>query len=105
MFLSVDFSGALFSLLSLLVEKHFDVLAGVMYCLCMGLEIGIFGCHWVWLLKRRLRGENNKGDEESVSPVPETMGEGDGRESEGVVVGGIIIAGEGEEQEKEKTSE
>lgn len=67
LFLSVDFSGALFSLLSLVVDRHFDVLMGVMYCLCMALEIGIFGCHVVWLLRRRLRkGRKEGGGEESV---------------------------------------
>ena len=67
MFLSIDFSGAFFSLLSLVVENSFDVLAGVILCLCKALEIGIFGCHGVWLLRRRFRkGRKGEADEENA---------------------------------------
>lgn len=52
LFLTVDFSGALFSMLSLVPEEEFDMLAGVMYAVCMTLEIGIFGCHFVWLVRQ-----------------------------------------------------
>ena len=62
-FLSVDFSGALFSLLSLVVENTFDILAGVMYSICMALEIGIFGSHIVWLIRKRMgMDEENAGE-------------------------------------------
>lgn len=88
MFLSLDFSGALFSLLSLVVDKKFDM-AGVMYCICMALEIGIFGCHGVWLLRRFRKRRKGKADAESV-------GEGNVNGGQGVVEEGVIIAGGGE---------
>ncbi|EFW13807.1 PQ loop repeat protein [Coccidioides posadasii str. Silveira] len=52
-FLTIDTFGALFSLLALVVESSFDVLGGVMYCVVLALEIGIFGSHIVWRLLHR----------------------------------------------------
>ncbi|KMP03956.1 hypothetical protein CISG_00857 [Coccidioides immitis RMSCC 3703] len=52
-FLTMDTFGALFSLLALVVESSFDVLGGVMYCVVLALEIGIFGSHIVWRLLHR----------------------------------------------------
>jgi uncharacterized membrane protein YciS (DUF1049 family) len=50
LFLTVDWFGAFFSCMSLVAQKQFDVLAGVMYIICMSLETGMFACQALWLL-------------------------------------------------------
>ncbi|KAI0389609.1 PQ-loop-domain-containing protein [Xylariaceae sp. FL0594] len=52
-FLSMDSLGAFFSLLSLVAQRTFDVLGGVMYIICILLEIGIFSSHLIWLIRTR----------------------------------------------------
>ncbi|KAI0204405.1 PQ loop repeat-domain-containing protein [Astrocystis sublimbata] len=52
-FLSMDSLGALFSLFSLVAQHTFDVLGGVMYIICIVLEIGIFSSHLIWLCRTR----------------------------------------------------
>ncbi|KAH8164452.1 hypothetical protein CIB48_g3800 [Xylaria polymorpha] len=52
-FLVMDFLGALFSLLSLAAQHTFDILGGVMYIVCIFLEIGIFATHLIWLFRTR----------------------------------------------------
>ncbi|KAI1749802.1 PQ loop repeat-domain-containing protein [Xylaria castorea] len=55
-FLIMDCLGALFSLLSLVAQHTFDILGGVMYIVCILLEIGIFASHLTWLFRtRRIR--------------------------------------------------
>ncbi|KKA21790.1 PQ loop repeat protein [Rasamsonia emersonii CBS 393.64] len=45
--------GALFSLLSLAAEGSFDILGGVLYILCLLLEMGIYTSHIIWRLRNR----------------------------------------------------
>ncbi|KAF7190063.1 putative membrane protein [Pseudocercospora fuligena] len=52
-FLLMDSSGALFSLLSLLVQDTFDTEFGTLYILCMAFEYAILISHGVWLLRTR----------------------------------------------------
>ncbi|KAK3394109.1 hypothetical protein B0H63DRAFT_36023 [Podospora didyma] len=52
-FLSMDWSGAFFSLLALVVQNTFDVLGGALYIICCFLELGIFTSHVVWLIRTR----------------------------------------------------
>ncbi|KAF2084900.1 hypothetical protein K490DRAFT_2978, partial [Saccharata proteae CBS 121410] len=52
-FLSVDFAGALFSLMALVAQQTFDLLGGILYIVCMFLEIGIFGSQLFWLYRTR----------------------------------------------------
>ncbi|KAI8623212.1 PQ loop repeat-domain-containing protein [Xylariaceae sp. FL1651] len=52
-FLCMDSLGAFFSLLSLAAQQTFDILGGVMYIVCILLEIGIFASHIIWLLRTR----------------------------------------------------
>ncbi|SLM34789.1 PQ-loop repeat [Lasallia pustulata] len=52
-FLTVDWLGALFSLLALLTQHTFDILGGMMYIVCLALELGIFVSHGIWLLRTR----------------------------------------------------
>ncbi|KAK8133316.1 hypothetical protein PG999_001489 [Apiospora kogelbergensis] len=52
-FLSMDCSGALFSLLALVVQNTFDILGGILYIVCFALEVGIFASHLIWLLRTR----------------------------------------------------
>jgi hypothetical protein len=73
-FLTVDWMGAFFSLMSLVAQKEFDVLAGVMYIVCMSLEVGIFACQAVWLLThwaqwREERSRRGKDVEDAASAV------------------------------------
>jgi hypothetical protein len=52
-FLSIDFAGALFSLLALTVQNTFDRLGGASYITVMILEIGIVLGHLSWLWRSR----------------------------------------------------
>ncbi|KAI1181845.1 PQ loop repeat-domain-containing protein [Nemania serpens] len=52
-FLATDALGAFFSLLSLVAQRTFDILGGVMYIVCILLEIGIFTSHLLWLVRTR----------------------------------------------------
>ncbi|KAI9671229.1 MAG: hypothetical protein M1829_004636 [Trizodia sp. TS-e1964] len=52
-FLTIDFMGALFSLLALVAQEEFDILGGSTYIVCMALEIGLFSSHWIWLFRTR----------------------------------------------------
>ncbi|OAA60562.1 Cystinosin/ERS1p repeat protein [Niveomyces insectorum RCEF 264] len=52
-FLSMDWSGAFFSLMALVAQNTFDVLGGVLYIICAVLEIGIFMSHIIWRIRTR----------------------------------------------------
>ncbi|KAK0729741.1 hypothetical protein B0H67DRAFT_559497 [Lasiosphaeris hirsuta] len=52
-FLTMDWLGAVFSLMALVAQLTFDVLGGVLYILCACLELGIFVSHLIWLLRTR----------------------------------------------------
>ncbi|KAI1157478.1 PQ loop repeat-domain-containing protein [Nemania serpens] len=52
-FLATDALGAFFSLLSLVAQRTFDILGGVMYIVCILLEMGIFTSHLLWLFRTR----------------------------------------------------
>ncbi|KAI5924040.1 PQ loop repeat-domain-containing protein [Camillea tinctor] len=52
-FLCMDSLGAFFSLMSLAAQNSFDVLGGVMYIICILLEVGIYLSHIIWLLRTR----------------------------------------------------
>ncbi|PWW74144.1 PQ-loop-domain-containing protein [Tuber magnatum] len=52
-FLSIDWLGALFSIMSLVAQHTFDYLGGVLYLVVILLESGIFISHWVWLFRTR----------------------------------------------------
>ncbi|KAK0628698.1 hypothetical protein B0T17DRAFT_588746 [Bombardia bombarda] len=52
-FLAMDWSGAFFSLLALVVQNTFDILGGVLYIICCLLEIGIFLSHVIWRIRTR----------------------------------------------------
>ncbi|KAI0870449.1 PQ loop repeat-domain-containing protein [Hypoxylon argillaceum] len=62
-FLTIDSLGALFSLFSLVTQHTFDILGGVMYIVCISLEIGIFLSHLIWLFRtRQIRKEAKLND-------------------------------------------
>ncbi|KAK4229967.1 hypothetical protein QBC38DRAFT_358285, partial [Podospora fimiseda] len=52
-FLSMDFFGALFSLMAIVAQHTFDILGGLMYMICCLLEMGIFLSHIIWLARTR----------------------------------------------------
>lgn len=49
----MDWSGAFFSLMAVVTQNTFDVLGGVLYIICVLLELGIFGSHLIWLARTR----------------------------------------------------
>ncbi|KAB2569438.1 putative membrane protein [Lasiodiplodia theobromae] len=53
LFLTTDFCGAAFSLLALIVQQTFDYLGGILYIVCMVLEIGIMLWHFSWVYRNR----------------------------------------------------
>jgi hypothetical protein len=57
-FLTMDWLGAFFSLLSVVLQVTFDTLGGILYALCIALEAGIFISHGIFLFRtRKLRKE------------------------------------------------
>lgn len=52
-FLTIDWSGAFFSLMALVAQNTFDVLGGILYIICVFLEAGIFVCHLIWIFRTR----------------------------------------------------
>lgn len=52
-FLTVDWCGAFFSLMSLVAQSEFDALFGTMYALCCAIEMGMVVSHLIWRLRTR----------------------------------------------------
>ncbi|KAI1074881.1 PQ loop repeat-domain-containing protein [Whalleya microplaca] len=52
-FLSMDWFGAFFSVMSLAAQSSFDILGGVLYIVCILLELGIFLSHIIWRFRTR----------------------------------------------------
>ncbi|PUU74130.1 PQ loop repeat-domain-containing protein [Tuber borchii] len=65
-FLSIDWFGALFSIMSLVAQHTFDYLGGVLYLVVILLESGIFISHWVWLFRTR---KQRKAEKEADATV------------------------------------
>ncbi|CAK7272722.1 hypothetical protein SEPCBS57363_005289 [Sporothrix epigloea] len=53
-FLAMDWNGAFFSLMAIVTQNTFDVLGGILYITCVLLEIGIFLCHIIWMVRTRM---------------------------------------------------
>ncbi|KAI8945556.1 PQ loop repeat-domain-containing protein [Xylaria longipes] len=68
-FLTMDSLGAFFSLLSLVAQHTFDILGGVMYIICILLEIGIFTSHLTWLFRTRQIRNAAKRDDKTFDDV------------------------------------
>lgn len=73
-FLTVDFSGAVFSLASLAVDtSDFDILGCIIYTVCAALELGIFVSHFIWCCRFRWFGHSeaiNKDPEADLAYEP-----------------------------------
>jgi hypothetical protein len=65
-FLSLDFSGAFFSALSLAFAREFDVMGIVLYSIVGAMELGIFTSHLIWWI-RFGRHEKNEEEEDEES--------------------------------------
>lgn len=52
-FLTIDWFGAFFSLAALVAQNTFDYLGGMLYIVCLFLELGIFASQFVWLYRTR----------------------------------------------------
>ncbi|KAF4974091.1 hypothetical protein FZEAL_8964 [Fusarium zealandicum] len=52
-FLAVDWSGAFFSLMSLVAQNTFDVTFGTLYTLVALIELSMFVSHGIWLYRTR----------------------------------------------------
>lgn len=63
-FLTLDFSGALFSALSVAFAKDVDVLGIVLYCIVGFMELGIFSSHFIWYLRFGRKLNNKSSDDE-----------------------------------------
>ncbi|KAF2843722.1 PQ loop repeat protein [Patellaria atrata CBS 101060] len=75
-FLTIDFAGGFFSLMALVAQQTFDYLGGVQYIICLILEIGIFGSHWIWLYRTRTIRKEAKSVSKSYD---EYVGEKEGK--------------------------
>lgn len=53
MFLSIDWSGAFFSLMSIVAQTVLDPIGCALYLAVLILEVGIFVSHWIWLFQTR----------------------------------------------------
>jgi len=52
-FLVTDVLGALFSLMGLVAQNHFDLLGGISYSVILCMESGILAMHLCWLWRTR----------------------------------------------------
>ncbi|KAL7271758.1 hypothetical protein RUND412_005462 [Rhizina undulata] len=68
LFLCIDWSGAFFSLMSLVAQNTFDYLGGVMYIVVLLLESGIFTSHAIWLLRTRKQRREQKNNSDPECP-------------------------------------
>lgn len=68
-FLTVDWCGAFFSLMSLIAQSEFDVLFGTMYALCCAIEMSMVVSHLIWRVRtrdiRKMAGASGKTFDES----------------------------------------
>lgn len=74
-FLTIDYSGAFFSLMAVVAQQWFDALGASLYIACMALETGIFVSQAVWMWRMRdVRREAKKAGltyDEYVAKHPE----------------------------------
>lgn len=73
-FLSIDWLGALFSIMSLVAQRTFDYLGGVLYLVVILLESGIFISHWIWLLRTRKQRKAAAADSASTKSCSSVSG-------------------------------
>lgn len=67
LFLTTDWAGGFFSLMSLVAQNTFDIVAACQYCVVLALETGLFVAGFVdWLKHRKEAKEDEVGDEEST---------------------------------------
>lgn len=52
-FLTIDWFGAFFSLMSLVAQSEFDALFGTLYALCCLIEMSMVASHLIWRLRTR----------------------------------------------------
>lgn len=63
-FLGLDFSGAMFSIFAVIAQRgDLDIMGIVLYCIVASLELGIFTCQIIWLLRTRKQRKQRKLDE------------------------------------------
>lgn len=70
LFLTLDTSGAVFSILSLIFEEDLDILGLVLYTIVACMELGIFVSHFIWWLRIGRKELKQPVDEEnSLEPT------------------------------------
>lgn len=75
-FLTIDWSGAFFSLMSIVAQRGaFDIMGGGLYVVCLVLETGIFASQAIWLLRTR---RSRRLEKEVAGIQLATRGDGDG---------------------------
>ncbi|KUJ09837.1 PQ-loop-domain-containing protein [Mollisia scopiformis] len=77
-FLTIDWSGAFFSLMALVAQNTFDVLGGVLYIICVILEAGIFVCHLIWMFRTRKIRAHAKSEGKTFDDIAKECEEQDG---------------------------
>ncbi|MCJ1474009.1 hypothetical protein MMC13_002667 [Lambiella insularis] len=70
-FLSMDTSGAVFSLFALVAQNTFDILGGCVYLVVIILEFGIFASHVIWLIRTRKLRRQAKAEGVAFDDLPE----------------------------------
>ncbi|KAH3675159.1 hypothetical protein WICMUC_002815 [Wickerhamomyces mucosus] len=65
LFLTLDFSGALLSMISLAFTDDFDIMGCILYAIVGSMELGIFVSHFIWWLRiGRNKSKESKGSKE-----------------------------------------
>ncbi|MCJ1238308.1 hypothetical protein MMC14_006297 [Varicellaria rhodocarpa] len=70
-FISIDWLGAFFSLMALVVQNTFDPLGGVLYIVVLVLELGIFISQGLWLFQTRALRARAKASNVDFDHMPE----------------------------------
>lgn len=82
-FLSMDCGGAIFSIGSLIAQGgSIDIMGIALYCIVAAMELGIFGCQIVWLIRTRKQRRERKLQEGSATET--TAGETEATKTESV---------------------
>jgi len=72
-FLAIDWFGAFFSLMAVVVQETFDILGGFMYIFCAVVEASIFVSHFVWLYRTRNIRKKAAEKERTFEELPEAL--------------------------------
>ncbi|KAI0469859.1 PQ loop repeat protein-like protein [Xylariaceae sp. FL0804] len=72
-FLTIDWCGAFFSLMSLVAQNTFDITFGILYALVAAIEGSMFISHGIWLLRTRQLRESARNAGVTFDEFPEAI--------------------------------